>query len=262
MPDRDLQHLRHVRQEVTQVVLRQVMAGIHAKPHGLRATRGRGEQRQHRCGVACGVRFGIGSGVQLDAIGADLGRLFQQRVAGIDEQADPAAHRLQLGHQRTQALAVALEVETVVGGDLAIAVRHQGGLRRTRLRAQRQQPRVAVAWRCEGIAFDVEFDASDAGQRGQRQHVLGGDVASIRSRMHGDAMRSGIQAGLGGTHHIGFGTTARVAQDGDLVDVDTELGHRTVLLGKRGRIVFVALIRATGLGLLTQAAQFVGIDQG
>jgi hypothetical protein len=71
---------------------------------------------------------------------APTGRLLQQWVARVDEQADPAAHRLQFGHQRTQALGIALEVETVVGGDLAIAIGHQGGLRRAGLFAQRQQP--------------------------------------------------------------------------------------------------------------------------
>jgi hypothetical protein len=79
--------------------------------------------------------------------------------------------------------------------------------------------------------------------------------------MHGDAMRTGIQAGLGGAHHVRFGAAARVAQDGDLVDVDAELGHGTELLGKRGRVVVVVVVIAAGLGLFAQAAQLLGIDQ-
>ncbi|KAG0754546.1 hypothetical protein G6F24_012394 [Rhizopus arrhizus] len=87
-------------------------------------------------------------------------------------------------------------------------------------------------------------------------------MAAVRPRVHGDAMRAGIQAGLGGPHHVRFGAATRVAQDGDLVDVDAELGHGTELLGKRGRIVVVAVVVAAGLGLFAQAPQFLGIDQG
>jgi hypothetical protein len=47
-----------------------------------------------------------GAGIQLDAICTDLGRLLQQWVARIDEQADPAAHRLQFGDQWSQALGI------------------------------------------------------------------------------------------------------------------------------------------------------------
>ncbi|KAG1084326.1 hypothetical protein G6F40_014521 [Rhizopus arrhizus] len=128
--DRHLQHIRHVGQEVAQVVLRQIVASVDAQADGLRSTCGSGEQRQHRLGGAGGVCLSVGAGVQLDAVCADFSCLLQQWVAGVDEQADPATPCIQFGDQRAQALAVPLEVEAMVGRDLAVAVGHQGGLPR------------------------------------------------------------------------------------------------------------------------------------
>src|SRR5690606_37424544 len=77
----------------------------------------------------------------------------------------------------------------------------------------------------ERVAFDIEFDAVLAGQFGQSIDIIGADVALVRTRMHGDAVRTGAQAGHGRAHHIRITATAGVAQHGDLVDVDTELGR-------------------------------------
>ena len=124
------------------------------------------------------------------------------------------------------AVGVAGEIEAVVGGQLAVAVGHERRLRRPHLLAQRQEARIAGARRRERIAFEVELDAAGAGERRQRVDVVGADVARIGTRVHGDAVRAGVEAGLRGPHHVGLAAAAGIAQHRDLVDVDAEDGHR------------------------------------
>src|SRR3546814_5743466 len=54
-------------------------------------------------------------------------------------------------------------------------------------------------------------------------------MAVIGAWMDDDAVGNGIQGGLGGADHIGRIAAAGVAQHRDLVDVDTEDGHRRSL---------------------------------
>src|SRR5690606_25419836 len=110
--------------------------------------------------------------------------------------------------------------------ELAVAVGHQGGLGRQGLRAERMEARVALAGRRERIALEVELDPVLAAQRGQRQYVVGADVARVRARVHGDAVGARVEAGARGTDHVRGLAAARVPQYRDLVDVDAEHGHR------------------------------------
>ena len=54
-------------------------------------------------------------------------------------------------------------------------------------------------------------------------------MTRIRARMHGQAMRTGIQAGACRLGHIRLTTTTRIAQQGNLVEVDAERGHHAGL---------------------------------
>src|SRR5690606_14287390 len=87
----------------------------------------------------------------------------------------------------------------------------------------------ALARRCERVALEIEFDAVLARDRRQCQHVVMADVARVRTRMHGDAVRAGIEAGPRGADHVGIAATTRVAQHRDLVEVDAEPGHAAAL---------------------------------
>jgi hypothetical protein len=72
------------------------------------------------------------------------------------------------------------------------------------------------------VAFDVELDAAleRLQQRRDLAHVIGGDVAGIGARVHGDA---GAARGDAGAHGFGdrrHASAARVADRRHLVDVD------------------------------------------
>ncbi len=62
----------------------------------------------------------------------------------------------------------------------------------------------------------------------------------VRPRMHRDSARTCRDAGLRGGHDIGLGAAARIAQHGDLVDVDAENGHAIRIRCACGRGYFVA----------------------
>ena len=66
------------------------------------------------------------------------GGIGNTRQSRIDEQADPAAQRGEGGHLQGQGGGVALEAEAVIGGELAIAIGHQGHLGRAGGFTQRQ----------------------------------------------------------------------------------------------------------------------------
>ena len=114
MTDRDFQDPGHLRQERGQVDLAQVVAGVDAEPDGLCPPRAVGTCGECGAGIARGIRLRERAGVQLDPVGSEHRGLFDRRVAGIDEQADPAAEHLQRRDVRTQAGAIADEVEALV----------------------------------------------------------------------------------------------------------------------------------------------------
>jgi hypothetical protein len=93
-----------------------------------------------------------------------------------------------------QPFAIAGKIETVIGRQLRIAVGHQRRLRGKHLSTQCMEARIAGARRRERIAFEIEFHAVLAAQLRQSQHIVMPDVASVRTRMHCDAVRSSIQA--------------------------------------------------------------------
>ena len=55
-----------------------------------------------------------------------------------------------------------------------------------------------------------------------------GDVTGVRARMHGDAARAGVEADLHRLENRRRTAAARVAERGDLVDVDGEADHVSV----------------------------------
>ena len=112
----------------------------------------------------------------------------------------------------------------MVGCDLAVGVGYQCRLCGPGLTRQLDETRISGAGRRERIAFDIEFDPAPREFR-QKRHVLGGDVPAIRPRVHGDAATTRGDAGLGRLAEIGFVAAPRIAQHGDLVEVDAEHGH-------------------------------------
>ena len=74
------------------------------------------------------------------------------------------------------------------------------------------------------ITMDGDLDAE---QRSQFADVLGADVAGVRPRVHGDALRAGFQALLRGARDARNAQVAGVAHQRYFVQVDGEMGfHR------------------------------------
>ena len=72
------------------------------------------------------------------------------------------------------------------------------------------------------VALDVEFGVDHATQIA---HVFVGDVSRIGPRVNRDAVRPKRLNALSRQDHIGFVSTAGVAQGGNFVDVDAEASH-------------------------------------
>jgi hypothetical protein len=223
-------HVRHRAQKYAEIGLTQIMAGVHAHADALRGECGDDKGRQRALRMSRRVRFGIGAGVQLDTIRAAICSRVHRgvccvRFERIGEDAHAAAERFEFRDVRAQGLMIADEVETMIGGELAVAVGHESRLCRPHGVAQRGEAGIAKARRCEWIAFEVELHAVSARQLGQRIDIVGADMPRVRPRMHGDAVRASIQTGARSRYHIGIAAAARIAQHGDLIDVDAEDGH-------------------------------------
>ncbi len=176
---------------------------------------------------------GVGFGIQLDAIGADLGGQPDLPRFRVHEQAGAYPQVFQFRDQRRHPLAVFFQVETVVGGELAVGVGYEGALRRPYLAHQCHEAGIvahaialALARSGEGVALDVEFHRQHVGQF---KAVLRADVPLVRARVHGNTVRAGVDTHLRVLGHAGVGGVARVADQRDLVQVDAEGDHSRVL---------------------------------
>jgi len=118
------------------------------------------------------------------------------------------------------------QIKSVVGGELIVAVRHQGALVGEGFFHQRHQSRIAASCCSEGIALDIEFKARMfLHQRRQVANIAGADMTLIRTRVDGDAVGPGINAELseGGCRRVI--SVAGIADQGNLVEVDAQLDH-------------------------------------
>jgi hypothetical protein len=134
----------------------------------------------------------------------------------VHEQADPHAQRAALGinGRRRSASAGKLQPWSLVNWPFAVG--HKGRLVRAHLTHKVHQV-------VKRIAFDVVFAAGPVLQQvGKVEHVLRADVALVRARVHGDAVRTGLQALGGRAGEAGNAQVARVAHQGDFVQVDRQ----------------------------------------
>jgi hypothetical protein len=83
----------------------------------------------------------------------------------------------------------------------------------------------------KGIALDVELSVGPVLQQtAQFKDIVAPYVSFVRSGMHRDALRPGFQTQLRRARDRGDAQVARVAQGGDLVEVDRQGGGH---LGER-----------------------------
>ena len=121
----------------------------------------------------------------------------------------------------------------MVGGELVVAVGHQGALGGANLPDQFHEARVvadagavAAPGTRHGIALDVEFHRQ---HRGQLEAVLRTNMALVRARMHGNAVGARRDAHAGVFGDAGVGGVARVADQGNFVEIDAERDHRALV---------------------------------
>jgi hypothetical protein len=158
---------------------------------------------------------GVGAGVDLADLGADARGGFDLRQFGVDEH---AGHDAGIGE----------------AGDHFAQSRFLAGTS--------SPPSVVTSWRPSGTSmaisglsaqamadhlvgrghFQVELDVRQFRAGGARRIL---DVAAVFAQMHGDAVGAAEMGFHGGPHRVRLPGAARLAQRGDVVDVDTEFDH-------------------------------------
>jgi hypothetical protein len=196
----------------------EVVAGVDAESGG-RGGAGGGGVGLDGGGVALGEVGGVGFGVEFDAVGAHLGGEGHGIGDRVHEEADAAAEGFELGDDGAEAVGIFAEVPAVVAGGGFGGVGDEGALGGADLFG-------VVHVVDEGVSFDVEF-AGGVGfdEGGEFMHVGGPDVALVGAGVDGDSGGAGVEAEPGGMGDAGDADGAGVAQGGDFVDVDAEVGH-------------------------------------
>ena len=130
-----------------------------------------------------------------------------------DEQRNADAGMLELANDGRKLAALAHRVEPAFGGALACAFPARGR-RRAAASSARCRPfrSVAAISKLSGLSIS----------RLQARDVVVANVAAILAQMRGDAVAAGGDRELGGAHRIGMAPAARVADGGDVIDVDAE----------------------------------------
>ena len=185
-------------------------------------------------GLAPGGGPGVGAGVQLDAVGAQIGRGVDRRRVGVHEQAHAASQVPKLGHQRRQSGGVAAQVPAVVARPLVLGVGHERGLGRSHAPQELHESGKAVAVgrlrALERVALDVQLRAL-VHQHRQRFGVCGAGVAPVGAGVERGTDGAGVDRDARQTQRVRARAAARVPHEGGLVEVDAEPGHRRVRKG-------------------------------
>ena len=191
-----------------------------AEADALRDARALAMLRQYALEIRRPERMRIRTGVQLDAIGVAFGGAGNRRRIGVGEETHADAAIMQPMRHLVQKFVMREEIPSVIGGQGVGRIGHQRRLRGFHLAYEGEK--IVV-----GITLDVEFGlVLGAQHRIEVAHILVGDVARVGTRMHRDAVASGVEAGARRLQNVGKIFAARVAQQRDLVDVDAEPNHR------------------------------------
>ena len=104
------------------------------------------------------------------------------------------------------------DIEPAFGGALGALFRHQAD--RVRLGLERDRDHLVGRRHLEIERFsNLGLEARD---------VVVADMAAVLAQMRGDAVGAGLDRELGGAHRIGMAPAARIADGGDVVDIDAE----------------------------------------
>ena len=150
--------------------------------------------------------------MNLDHRRAQLGRRFDLRRRAADEQRHPDAGMLERMHHRLELRALPDGIEPALGGALGALFRHQADRMRLLLSAMRGHLLGRRHFEIERLV-DLRLQPRD---------VVVADMAAVLAQMRGDAVGAGGDGELGRAHRIGMAPAARIADGGDVVDVDAE----------------------------------------
>jgi hypothetical protein len=188
-----------------QIFAVEIVTGIHAKAAadcglGVRAVTA-------QCGILAGRAEGarIRFGIELDTVRADRTRRCHGMIVRIHEQTDPDVHRLEFGDHGLEPVPVTHQIPAVIRSGRARVIGHQCALVRPRLAHHAHEL-------MEGVAFDIEFHPPAAHQLQQHADVTLANVAGIRTRVHRDAVRTGVQGEARDVFHAGNVERAGIAQ--------------------------------------------------
>lgn len=211
-------------EEFGEVMEVEIVAGVDAQAELLGLVGGEGKLAVDFDELVAGgfEGAGVGFGVKLDAIGAGFGDAADHVGVRVHEEADAAAEVFEALDDGFEAVEVGGDVPAMVGGEGVGVVGDEGAL----VGAGLGDDFEVVAE--ERVAFDVEFAADVGGfveQQAQVVDVGGADVAAVGSGMDGDAVGADVEGEAGGFGDAGDLAEAGIAEQGDFVDVDAELGH-------------------------------------
>ena len=130
---------------------------------------------------------------------------------------------MRLGNQGAQYIGVLRKAPTVVTGQLALPVRHQGELVQGQIAGLELGGHIHQV--VQRVAFDVELAVRPLlHQLRQVQHIAAADMARIGPRMHSDTRSPRLQTQGRGAGHAGDAKVAGIAHQGHFIQIDRQGG--------------------------------------
>jgi hypothetical protein len=157
----------------------------------------------------------VRAGVQLDSRRADTRCRFELLRIRIDEQRDADARVGEPTAHRSEGCDLRRCVQPTLGGHFRAALRHEAAICRTHLAGDADH---FVGRRHLEIQPRLQHLAGHA-------NVAILDVPPIFAQMHRDVVRARLFGDQRGEDRVGIGRAARLAQRGDVIDVDSEVQH-------------------------------------
>src|SRR5690348_356426 len=137
VPDRHLREPGNRALEGPKILLIEVVPGIHVETGVHGTPRRLDAAMQFGREISVSKRMGVRAGVKLDTCNPERTRLFESvGTARVDEQRNATTQTTELRDQWRESGQIPYEIESVIGGDLAIGIGHQRRLRGSSLANQ------------------------------------------------------------------------------------------------------------------------------
>ena len=154
----------------------------------------------------------ICAGMEFDHIGANIGRGFDLRQFGIDEERHPDTGIPELGYEGPQILCANDNIEATFRRQLLPAFGHQAAGMRAVTKCDFQHFVGGSHFEIEGTV-ELRLQPDNIGIR---------YVTAIFAQMRGDIIGACLHSEIRRPNWIGMNATARIANCSDVIDVDAE----------------------------------------